>query len=111
MCAPCIGAVLFLLQTGHKVKMKDEARGMNPNNHLVYDNPLVTRYASQEMAELWGPRRKFSTWHRLWVALAEAQHELGLPGDDGITPRISAAQVAELRAHVDDIDFVRAEEH
>jgi adenylosuccinate lyase len=76
-----------------------------------YDNPLVTRYASREMAELWGPRRKFSTWRRLWVALAEAEHELGLPADDGHSPRISAAQLAELRAKVDDIDFARAAQH
>ena len=54
----------------------------------VYDNPLVTRYASQPMAELWGPQRKHSTWRRLWLALAEAQHELGLPAGDGKTPRI-----------------------
>ena len=64
----------------------------------VYDNPLVTRYASREMARLWGPQRKFSTWRRLWVALAEAQHELGLLADDGRTPRIRADQLAELRA-------------
>ena len=76
-----------------------------------YDNPLVTRYASREMAELWGPQRKFSTWRRLWVALAEAQHELGLLADDGVTPRITPAQLEQLRAHVDDIDFARAALH
>jgi adenylosuccinate lyase len=76
-----------------------------------YDNPLVTRYASREMAELWGPQRKFSTWRRLWVALAEAEHELGLLADDGVTPRISAAQIEKLRDHVEDIDFARAEAH
>src|SRR5579875_77877 len=76
-----------------------------------YDNPLVTRYASREMAELWGAQRKFSTWRRLWVALAEAEHELGLLADDGVTPRITPAQIEQLRAHVDDIDFARAEEH
>src|SRR5262245_45090764 len=75
-----------------------------------YDNPLVTRYASREMSELWGPQRKFSTWRRLWVALAEAQQELGLLADDGVTPRITAAQVTELRSRVDDIDFARAEQ-
>ncbi len=79
------------------------------NEYAVYDNPLVTRYASREMAELWGPQRKFSSWRRLWVALAEAEHELGLAKDDGVTPRITKAQLAELRAHVDDIDFTRAE--
>jgi len=77
----------------------------------VYDHPLVTRYASKEMAELWGPQRKHATWRRLWVALAEAEHELGLLADDGITPRILPLQIAELRAHVDTIDFARAAEH
>src|SRR4051794_36490408 len=65
-----------------------------------YDNPLVGRYASAEMSALWGPQRKFSTWRRLWVWLAEAEAELGL----SITP----AQIDELRAHVDDIDFEAA---
>src|SRR5438309_1925404 len=78
-------------------------------DHAVYDNPLVTRYASREMAELWGPQRKFSTWRRLWIALAEAQQELVLTAADGVTPRITAGQLAELRAHIDDIDFARAE--
>jgi adenylosuccinate lyase len=76
-----------------------------------YDNPLVTRYASREMTELWGPRRKFVTWRRLWVALAEAEHELGLLSDDGVTPRITPAQLEQLRAHIGDIDFARAEVH
>jgi adenylosuccinate lyase len=76
-----------------------------------YDNPLVTRYASREMAELWGPQRKFSTWRRLWLALAEAEQELGLRADDGVTPRISPAQLEQMRAHLDDIDFARAEMH
>ena len=75
----------------------------------VYDNPLVTRYAGREMAELWGPQRKFNTWRRLWVALAEAEHELGLLTADGSKPRIRPAQLAELRAHVDDIDFASAD--
>jgi len=65
--------------------------------HDTYENPLTARYASAEMCRLWGDQRKFSTWRRLWVALAEAEAELGLP--------ISAAQIEQLRAHVDDIDF------
>ncbi len=82
------------------------------SEHDVYDNPLVGRgYASREMAELWGPQRKFSTWRRLWVALAEAQHELGLLADDGRTPRIRPEQLAELRAHTDDIDFAKADDY
>jgi adenylosuccinate lyase len=69
-------------------------------SHDRYENPLIARYASPEMANLWGDQKKFSTWRRLWVMLAEAEQELGLP--------ITDAQIAELRAHVDDIDFVAA---
>jgi adenylosuccinate lyase len=71
-----------------------------PDDTNQYDNPLISRYASPEMSELWGPRRKFATWRRLWVALAEAEAELGLP----ITPR----QIEQLRAHLDDVDFEAA---
>src|SRR5262245_28463801 len=77
----------------------------------VYDNPLVSRYASQEMACLWGPKRKFGTWRRLWVALAEAQYELGMTTADGSRPRIRPEQLDELRAHVDDIDFTEADRY
>ncbi len=77
----------------------------------VYDNPLIERYASAEMAERWGPLRKFRTWRRLWLALAEAEHELGLAGADGVTPRITAAHLKELRDHLDDVDLGRAAEH
>jgi adenylosuccinate lyase len=81
------------------------------NSGQVFDNPLVTRYASPAMAALWSPQRKFSTWRRLWVALAEAQQELGLLTEDGSGPRIRPEQLAQLRAHVDDIDFARADYH
>lgn len=70
------------------------------SNHDTYQNPLVTRYATREMAALWSSQRKFSTWRRLWVALAEAEHALGL----GVT----AEQVESLRGAVDDIDFEAA---
>ena len=66
----------------------------------TYENPLVTRYASGAMASLWSAQRKHSTWRRLWVMLAEAEAELGLD--------ISDAQLAELRQHVDTIDFAAA---
>jgi len=66
-----------------------------------YVNPLTERYASQEMRRLFSPQYKFQTWRRLWVALAEAEAEAGLD--------ISEAQLAELRAHVDDINFAVAE--
>ncbi len=70
---------------------------------LNYENPLIGRYASDAMCRLWGPQRKFSTWRKLWVALAEAEHELGLP--------VTKEQIEELRRHVDDIDFDKAAEY
>lgn len=82
-----------------------------PDADLVYDNPLIARYAGREMAERWGPLRKFRLWRRLWLALAEAEHELGLPADDGVSPRIRPEQLAELRAHLDDVDLDRAAAH
>ncbi|HUG70684.1 MAG TPA: lyase family protein, partial [Pirellulaceae bacterium] len=72
-----------------------------PHDH--YENPLITRYASKEMSQLWGAQRKFSTWRKLWIALAEAERELGLP--------ITDAQIAELKSHTDDIDFEAARAH
>jgi adenylosuccinate lyase len=70
-----------------------------------YVSPLTTRNASPEMQAIWSPRRKFETWRRLWLALAEAQHELGLP--------ITDAQLAQLRDNlrVTDDDIARADEH
>ncbi len=67
---------------------------------LQYQSPLATRNASAEMQAVWSPQRKFSTWRRLWLALAEAEAELGLD--------ISDAQLAELREHLDDIDYDNA---
>ena len=69
-----------------------------------YQNPLITRYASKEMSSIWSAQKKHSTWRKLWVALAEAEMELGLPD---ITPE----QIAELKAGVDDIDFEKAKEY
>lgn len=73
------------------------------NSAERYENPLISRYASATMARLWSDQRKFSTWRRLWVALAEAEQELGL----GVT----AEQVAELRMQVDNIDFAVANQY
>ena len=73
------------------------------DRHAFYENPLISRYASREMASLWSAQRKHSTWRRLWVALAEVERELGL--------NISAAQVAEMRAKTDEIDFEAARRH
>lgn len=66
-----------------------------------YENPLTSRYASREMSYIWSPRNKFSTWRRLWLALAKAEKELGLT--------ISDEQLAELEEHLDEIDFAAAE--
>ncbi len=65
--------------------------------HQVYQNPLCQRYASREMQEIFSDDMKFRTWRRLWLALAESQQELGLP--------VSDAQLAEMRAHLDDINY------
>ena len=67
-------------------------------NHDIYQEPLVSRYTSREMQELFSERFKFTHWRRCWVALAEGQHELGLAA-------VTADMVAELKAHVDDIDY------
>lgn len=65
-----------------------------------YVSPLVERFATKEMARLWGADKKFSTWRRCWLALAEAEKELGLP--------ITDEQLEEMRAHLDDIDYAAA---
>ncbi|ADL04176.1 adenylosuccinate lyase [Lacrimispora saccharolytica] len=62
-----------------------------------YQSPLSERYAGKEMQSIFSPDRKFKTWRRLWVALAEVEKELGLP--------ISSEQIDELKAHQDDINY------
>jgi len=76
-----------------------------------YDNPLVSRYASAEMAALWSPRRKFLTWRRLWLALAEALAELGLTAEDGVTPRIRPEQLDEMRSQIEHLDLANADRY
>ena len=60
--------------------------------HDSYRNPLCARYAGKEMQRIFSDDRKFSTWRKLWVALAEAEHELGLP--------VTQEQIDELKAHI-----------
>ena len=69
-----------------------------------YESPLSQRYASDYMLGLFSPDTRYQTWRKLWVALAEAEHELGLP--------VSKEQVEELKNHITDIDYdvVRARE-
>jgi len=63
----------------------------------VYENPLITRYASKEMAENFSDDKKFKTWRKLWIALAEAERELGLP--------ITQEQIDALKRYVEDINY------
>lgn len=63
----------------------------------IYESPFNLRYASREMLYLFSPDKRYSTWRKLWVALAQAEHELGLP--------VSEEQIRELEAHIDDIDY------
>lgn len=63
----------------------------------VYQSPLTSRYAGKEMLQLFSNDTKFRTWRRLWIALAEAEHELGLP--------ITKEQIDELKEHKDDINY------
>lgn len=67
----------------------------------VYENPLCVRYASEEMKHIFSADVKFRTWRKLWIALAEAEKELGLP--------ITDEQISELRANADNIDYERAQ--
>lgn len=68
-----------------------------------YQNPLESRYCSDEMLYNFSPKKKFTTWRKLWVALAEIQKELGLD--------ISEEQIKELKEHISDIDFKKADEY
>lgn len=73
--------------------------------HNTYDSPLCTRYAGRAMQQIFSDDNKFTTWRRLWIALAESEQELGLP--------ITDAQIEQLKAHISDIDyeFAAAREH
>lgn len=62
-----------------------------------YESPLASRYASEYMLKLFSADTRYQTWRRLWVALARAEHKLGLP--------VSAQQVRELEEHITDIDY------
>ncbi len=76
---------------------------MTPGDHDDYQSPLSTRYAGEAMRALFGERRRIATWRRLWIWLAEAQRELGLP--------VTAAQIAALEGACAQIDFAKAAEY
>ncbi|MBQ6979709.1 MAG: adenylosuccinate lyase [Clostridia bacterium] len=63
----------------------------------LYENPLITRYASKEMAQNFSDDKKFRLWRKLWIALAESEKELGLP--------ITDEQIDELKKYADDINY------
>jgi adenylosuccinate lyase len=69
----------------------------------LWDNPLAARYASAEMTRTWSDNHRYRLWRQAWLVLAEAEAELGLP--------ITSAQLAEMRANVETIDFARAAEY
>ena len=62
-----------------------------------YESPLSARYASPEMLYLFSSDKKFTTWHRLWIALARGEMELGLP--------VTKEQVQEMEAHANEVDY------
>lgn len=68
----------------------------------TYESPLSARYASKEMKYIFSPDKKFRTWRKLWIALAESEMELGLP--------ITQEQIDELKAHADEINYEVAQE-
>ncbi len=72
-------------------------------SHDEYRSPLADRYASRAMLELFSPQTRHGLWRRLWLALAEAQRELGVD--------IPEAAIREMRAHLDDIDFAAVAEY
>src|SRR5271154_2892034 len=80
--------------------MSESPASSAARNYDIYESPLVARNASPEMIAVFSPQRKHSTWRRIWLALAEAEKSLGLP--------ITDDQIADMRAHLDDIDFAEA---
>ena len=72
-------------------------------DNSVYQNPLITRYASREMSENFSDKKRFTLWRKLWIALAESQSELGL--------NISDAQIEEMKKYAESIDFDLAQKY
>ncbi|MBN2858266.1 MAG: adenylosuccinate lyase [Candidatus Delongbacteria bacterium] len=70
-------------------------------DYTTYSNPLIERYSSKEMSYIFSPENKFRTWRKLWIALAEAERELGLD--------ITQEQIDDLKINADDINYDEAE--
>jgi adenylosuccinate lyase len=73
---------------------------MEQSKHTTYSNPLIDRYCSKDMSYIFSPQFKFSSWRRLWVALAESEKELGL--------NITEEQIEQLKANIENINFDEA---
>ena len=73
------------------------------SNINSYESPFCTRYASEEMQYIFSADKKFTTWRKLWVALARAEMKLGL--------NVTQAQVDQLAAHIEDVDYAKAAEY
>ncbi|MDR1292676.1 MAG: adenylosuccinate lyase [Clostridiales Family XIII bacterium] len=75
---------------------------MSRSDYDTYSNPLTARYASDEMSRIFSPDKKFTTWRRLWIALAEAERELGLAD-------ITQEQIDDLKRYEHDVNYADAE--
>ena len=84
-------------------KKKNIVQTKTKNEYNRFVSPLASRNASETMQEIFSPQRKFSTWRRLWLTLAETEKELGLD--------IPKKAIDEMRSHLDDIDFAKAQEY
>jgi len=73
--------------------------GQQTYDYDTFLSPYTWRYGSQEMRRLWSEEHKRRLWRRIWVALAEAEHEAGL---------VSRAELNDLRAHQDEVDIARS---
>lgn len=73
------------------------------DKHDQFEHPLASRYASDKMQRLFSPHTRHRTWRQIWIALAKAQHELGLP--------VTAEQITELERVIDNIDFAAARKY
>ncbi|MDE7329817.1 MAG: adenylosuccinate lyase, partial [Clostridia bacterium] len=72
-------------------------------DNSVYQNPLITRYASKSMSENFSDEKRFKLWRKLWIALAESEMELGL--------NITQAQISEMKKYAEEINFEQAEKY
>jgi adenylosuccinate lyase len=81
----------------------DSTRKNHTQSPPAFDHPLAGRYASAEMVRIWSPQNRYTTWRKVWLAAARAQHQLGLP--------VSADQLRDLAAALDRIDFAAVAEY